>query len=188
MYSRSDKIVLVRRVFDRMGIRNLYAWTAMINGYVQNGDSSEAFVHFQDMQFKGGITPNRLSVISVLPGCSSFAGLMGGKQIHGYVIRNQLNSDSSMMSGYGLHGKGHDAVVLYDKMLQLGIKPGMVTVVGVLSACNRSGLVMKGLEIYHSAINDYGIEPSTEICACVVDLLGQSGLLHRALDLLKQCL
>ncbi|XP_059653102.1 pentatricopeptide repeat-containing protein At1g28690, mitochondrial-like [Cornus florida] len=221
MYSRNDKANVGRMVFDRMKCRNVFAWTAMFNGYVQSGASDEALVLFREMQVRDGIEPNRVSLVSILPACSSLAGLMGGKQIHGFAIRKELNHEitlcnalidmyskcgslkcarrvfnddsickdaiswSSMISGYGLHGEGQEAIVLFDKMLQLGIKPDMITIVGVLSACGRSGLVNEGLNIYSSVVNDYGIKPTLEICACVVDMLGRSGQLDRALEFIK---
>lgn len=221
MYSRDNKVVRSRRVFDQMKRRNVYAWTAMINGYVQNGDLDEAWVLFHEMQLKDGIEPNKVSLVSVLPTCSSLIGLSGGKQIHGFAIRKELNHDvslcnalidmyskcgsldcarrvfedssfnkdaiswSSIVSGYGLHGKGHEAVLLYNKMVCLGSKPDIITIVGVLSACGRSGLINEGLEIYNSVINTYRFKPTTEICACVVDMLGRAGQLDRALEFIK---
>lgn len=221
MYSKSGKVSMGRNVFDRMGSRNVYAWTAMINGYIENGDFEEALVLFQEMQLKDGIEPNKVSLVSVLPACGSYAGLMAGKQIHGYAIRKELTSDvalsnalidmyskcgslnsarqvfnegsfrkdaiswSSMISGYGLHGKGEEAVSLYNQMLLLGNKPDMITVVGVLSACGRSGLVNEGLSLYNTIKNEYGIKPTVEICACVVDMLGRSGQLDQALDFIQ---
>ena len=221
MYSRSNKVVVGRRVFDRMKSRNVFAWTAMINGYVEHGDSDEALNLFRDMQTIDGVEANRVSLISVLPACGSFSGLLTGRQIHGFSIRKELNNEvsicnalidmyskcgslnsarlvfeddslckdaitwSSMISGYGLHGKGQEAILLYDKMLQTGIKPDTITTVGVLSACSRSGLVKEGLNIYSSVIKNYGIEQTLEICACIVDMLGRAGLLDQALDFIK---
>nr|GEX35857.1 hypothetical protein [Tanacetum cinerariifolium] len=103
---------------------------------------------------------------------------------HGCFSKDAV-SWSSVISGYGLHGKGQEAVALYDKMLTSGIKPDAISVVGVLSACSRSGLVKKGLDVYDKAINVYGIEPTMEICSCVVDLLGRSGQLDEALSFIK---
>ncbi|XWS13945.1 hypothetical protein CRYUN_Cryun36dG0082400 [Craigia yunnanensis] len=92
---------------------------------------------------------------------------------------------SSIICGYGLHGKGEEAISLYDQMLLLGNKPDLITVVGVLSACGRSGLVNEGLSLYNSITNEYGMKPTLEICACIVDMLGRSGLLDQALDFIK---
>ncbi|XP_057428224.1 pentatricopeptide repeat-containing protein At3g12770-like [Lotus japonicus] len=221
MYSRSKKLVLSRRVFDQMKSRNLYVWTAMINGYVQNGAPEDALILLREMQMKDGMRPNKVSLISVLPACALLGGLIVGKQIHAFSTKVELNGDtslfnalidmyskcgsldyasrvfdnvsyfrdaitwSSMISAYGLHGRGEEAVVTYQKMLQLGIKPDMITVVSVLSACSKSGLVDEGMGIYNSLITRYQMKPTVEICACVVDMLGRSGQLDQALEFIK---
>ncbi|KAK9947736.1 hypothetical protein M0R45_003346 [Rubus argutus] len=89
-----------RRVFDRMKCRNVYAWTAMVNGYVQNGASDEALILFRKMQVEDGIQPNRVSLVSVLPACVIHAVLMGGKQIHGFAIRKEMNHDKFLTKGF----------------------------------------------------------------------------------------
>lgn len=222
MYSRSNKLVLSRRVFDQMKSRNIYVWTAMINGYVQNGAPEGALILFREMQRKDRIRPNRVSLVSVLPACGLLVGLMGGKQVHAFSIKMEFNDYislrnalidmyakcgsldyarrvfdngsyskdaitwSSIISAYGLHGKGQEALTTYYEMLQQGIKPDMITVVGVLSACCRSGLVDEGISIYNSLTTEYEMKPSVEICGCVVDLLGRSGQLDQALDFIRE--
>ncbi|KAJ1409488.1 Tetratricopeptide-like helical domain superfamily [Sesbania bispinosa] len=221
MYSRCNKIVLSRRVFDQMKCRNIYVWTAMINGYVQNGAPEDALILLHEMQMKDGMRPNKVSLVSVLPACGLLAGLTGGKQIHAFSIKMELNDDislcnalidmyskcgsleyarrvfdngsyfkdaitwSSMISAYGLHGRGEEAIITYYKMLQQGIQPDMITVVGVLSACSKSGLVDEGISIYNSLLTNYEMRPTVEICACVVDMLGRSGKLDQALQFIK---
>lgn len=221
MYCRNNKVTLGRQVFNQMKFRNVYAWTAMINGYTQSPDPDEALVLFRNMQVMDGIEPNKITLVSVLPACTVLGGLMTGNQIHGFAIRKELNRDvslsnalidmyskcgsldyamrvfedgsfckdaiswSSMISGCGLHGKGQEALHLYEKMLQLGMRPDNASVVGVLSACGRSGLVNEGLRIYTTLVKEYGLKPSLEICACVVDILGRSGQLELALDFIK---
>ncbi|KAF5202883.1 Pentatricopeptide repeat-containing protein [Thalictrum thalictroides] len=91
----------------------------------------------------------------------------------------------SMISGYGVNGKGGEAILLYKKMIQSGIKPNNITLVSVLSGCARSGMVTEGLDIYSSAINDHGILPTVEICSCMVDMLARSGQINRALEFIK---
>ncbi|TMW91101.1 hypothetical protein EJD97_014789 [Solanum chilense] len=220
MYSKSFRVELGRRVFDRLKCRNVFAWTAMINGYVLNGDFDEALLLFKAMQVEG-VEPNKVSLISIIPACCSFNRLKGGKQIHSFSSRRGLDHEvslcnalidmysksgslscarrvfehdcvtkdaiswSSMISAYSLHGNGQGAIILYEKMLQHGMKPDRITIVGVLSACARSGLVDKGIQIYSSAVNEYDLEPTLEICACIVDMLGKAGQFDRALDFIK---
>jgi pentatricopeptide repeat protein len=120
-----------------------------------------------------------VSLCNALIGTYSKCGSLDhAKQVfeHGSFHRDPI-SWSSMISGYGLQGKGEEAIFVYNKMLHLGNKSDMITIVGVLSACGRSGLVDEGLRIYKSTINEYRIKPTVEICACVVNMIGRSGQL-----------
>ncbi|KAI3676858.1 hypothetical protein L1987_86472 [Smallanthus sonchifolius] len=90
-----------------------------------------------------------------------------------------------MILGCGVHGEGQVAVALWDKMLANEVKPVAISVVGVLSVCSKSGLVEKGLDVYDKAINVYGLEPTVEMCSCVVDLLARSRQLNEALSFIK---
>ncbi|CAH9095145.1 unnamed protein product [Cuscuta epithymum] len=217
IYSKSGRVNPARKVFEQLTHRNVFAWTSIVNGYVQNSNFKEACQLFFNMQVEG-ITPNKVSLVCILPACSSMVSLKGGKQVHGFAIRQNLNKEvsfsnalvdmyfrtgsfksarlafehgstikdriswSSMILGYGLHGKGHEAISMFNQMLNTGIKPDMITAVGALSACARSGLVDEGIKIFDSALNDYGVKPSVEMCSCMVDLFGRSGQLDRALE------
>lgn len=92
---------------------------------------------------------------------------------------------SAMIMGYGLHGRGREAIDLYYAMKQHGVCPNDVTFVGLLTACNHSGLLEEGWELFHR-MRDYGIEPRHQHYACVVDLLGRSGNLERAYDFIMK--
>ncbi|KAK8936227.1 Pentatricopeptide repeat-containing protein [Platanthera zijinensis] len=89
---------------------------------------------------------------------------------------------SSVVSCYGIHGLGGEALSLFKKMCGLGIKVDCVTGVGVLSACSRAGLVKEGVDIFTWLVKDHGIFPSAEMCSCVVDILGRDGRMEEALQ------
>ncbi|KAK9087614.1 hypothetical protein Syun_030008 [Stephania yunnanensis] len=221
MYSRAKNVVAAWNVFDGMSSRNIVAWTCMITGCVHNGLSEKALMLFRKMQVVDGIEPNAVSLISVLPACSSLCSFMEGKQIHAFAIRKEISyalslrntlidmyakcgsldcarkvfdedqhvrdsiTWSLMIAAYGLHGDGDEAIYLFDNMLKLGIEPDNITIVGVLSACCRSGFLREGINIYKFLVMDFGISPTPEICSCVVDMLGRSGQLDRALEFIN---
>jgi len=220
MYSKVKRVDIGRQVFERMVFKNVVIWTAMINGYVENGEFEEALDLFRMMQ-QHGILPNKVSLISVLPAIGSLARLVEGKQVHAFAVRMELNHEtslnnalidmyskcgrldgakcvfddeswckdaiswSSMISCYGIHGKGEEAVILFNRMCSLGIKPDHIISVGILSACVRAGLVSVGLDIYNSLVKNHGVVPTVEICSCMVDMLGRAGRLPAALDFIE---
>ncbi|XP_028757953.1 pentatricopeptide repeat-containing protein At1g18485 [Neltuma alba] len=91
-----------------------------------------------------------------------------------------------LIAGYGIHGRGHEAIELFEMMQASGCKPDSLTFIGLLMACSHSGLVTEGLK-YHSQMQSlYGIEPKLEHYACVVDMLGRAGQLNEALKLVNE--
>ena len=61
-----------------------------------------------------------------------------------------------------------------------------ITLISVLSACSHGGLVEKGLTIFRSMKEKYGVEISQEHYSCVLDLLCRSGRMLEAYELFKE--
>ncbi|KAK9991281.1 hypothetical protein SO802_026266 [Lithocarpus litseifolius] len=105
------------------------------------------------------------------------------------VFRNmrELNlvTWTTLISCYGVHGKGEDSLALFKKMKDCGFKPNCVTLTAVLASCSHSGLIDQGRKIFDSISFEYGLKPSVEHYACMVDLLGRFGHLEEALGLVK---
>ena len=97
-----------------------------------------------------------------------------------HIEKPDLISWTAMIVSYAQHGKGADALKVYDLMRKEGIKPDSVTFVGVLSACSHNGMVEEGYFHLNSMAKEYGIEPGYYHYACMVDLLGRSGRLKEA--------
>lgn len=84
-----------------------------------------------------------------------------------------------------MHGKGEEALLLFQKMLDSGTKPNSVTFNGVLSGCSHSLLVDEGFLIFNS-IRDYSIEPDADHYSCIVDILSRAGRLEEAYDFIQK--
>ncbi|GLT67861.1 hypothetical protein SLA2020_401390 [Shorea laevis] len=93
---------------------------------------------------------------------------------------------NSMITGYGMHGQGHQALVVYSRMIKEGLKPNQTTFISLLSACSHSGLVEEGRILFHSMESDHKVRPTEKHYACYVDLLSRAGLLEEAEALIKQ--
>ncbi|WMV54726.1 hypothetical protein MTR67_048111 [Solanum verrucosum] len=91
-----------------------------------------------------------------------------------------------MSLGYGLHGMGRKAITLFYSLRQNSLEPVDVTFVAVLSTCNYTGFVNSGLQIFELMGEEYGIQPSAEHYACVVDMLGRVGRLDEAHNFAKK--
>lgn len=89
-----------------------------------------------------------------------------------------------MISGFVQHNNYKLALQCFKNMQQKGLKPDAVTFVCVLSACCHLGLRNEGCHHFKLMI-DHGIVPVHEHYNCMVDLLGRTGYLTDAKDLLQ---
>ncbi|KAJ8749188.1 hypothetical protein K2173_018659 [Erythroxylum novogranatense] len=105
------------------------------------------------------------------------------------VFERTLDKDvvlwTAMIVGYGLHGQGQESIKLFHAMRQAGVCANDVTFIGLLTACNHSGLVEEGWDLFN-CMRDFGIEPQQQHYASVVDLLGRAGQLDRAYNFIRE--
>lgn len=88
-----------------------------------------------------------------------------------------------MITGYGVHGYGDEALDTFSRMCQAQMVPNEISFVGLLSACSHAGLVKEGLEFLSEMESKYGVYPSIEHYTCVIDMLCRAGQLMEAYDL-----
>ncbi|PKI32143.1 hypothetical protein CRG98_047461, partial [Punica granatum] len=91
---------------------------------------------------------------------------------------------NTMIGGYGKHGRGNEALLLYREMEEQGTKPNGTTFIAILHACSHCGMVEEGKKVFHEMVHGLGLIPKVEHYGCMVDLLGRAGLLEEALELI----
>jgi len=92
---------------------------------------------------------------------------------------------TSLLTGYGMHGHGEEALQVFDEMRRAGWEPDGVTLVVVLYACSHTGMVERGMNYFNGMSEEFGVVPGVEHYACMVDLLGRAGRLDEALKLVE---
>ncbi|CAM8958875.1 unnamed protein product [Rhodiola kirilowii] len=95
-----------------------------------------------------------------------------------------LSCWNSMILGLAMNGYEDEAIGLFSRLKLLNLRPDEVSFVGVLTACNHSGLVNEALEYFSSMINTYSLQPSIKHYGCLVDALGRAGRLREAEELI----
>ncbi|KAL2526018.1 Pentatricopeptide repeat-containing protein [Abeliophyllum distichum] len=93
---------------------------------------------------------------------------------------------NTMISGFARHARPLEAMVLFEKMQQIGMYPNEVTYVSVLSACGHMGLVKKGRKYFDMMKKEHNLSPNIFHYSCMVDILGRTGLIDEAKDLIDK--
>lgn len=99
-------------------------------------------------------------------------------------VKNRV-SYTAMITGYGKHGLGKEAVFLFNKMLSENVRPDRITYLAILSACSHSGLVKECEEYFSQLSSGHWIKAEVEHYSCMVDLLGRAGRLTEARNLIE---
>lgn len=93
---------------------------------------------------------------------------------------------NTMLAGCAVHGHATRAVALFLQMQDNTVMVDGVSFLSVLSACRHSGLIEEGRKIFHSMRDNFHVEPKLEHFACMVDLLGRTGLFTEIMDLINE--
>lgn len=107
------------------------------------------------------------------------------RRIFNTIYAKTTISWNSMILGYAQNGKDLEALALYEEMLNNNIKPDSITFIGVLSACIHEGLTVRGEKYFHLMTEQYGITPTFDHYACLINLLGRSGCIKKAVEIIK---
>ncbi|OAY78079.1 putative pentatricopeptide repeat-containing protein [Ananas comosus] len=93
---------------------------------------------------------------------------------------------NAMVAAYAQNGLGKKAIEIFEEMLRSGVEPDLVTFLSVLSACSHSGLVDEGLWYFELMTREFGLNPTKDHYACVIDILGRVGRFDEVEKLLSQ--
>lgn len=92
---------------------------------------------------------------------------------------------NAMITGFSKHARPHEAMMLFEKMRQRGLRPNEVSYVSVLSACSHVGLVEEGRGYFDLLSRDAAVRPNVLHYSCMVDVLGRAGRIDEAWELIR---
>ncbi|KAH7290147.1 hypothetical protein KP509_30G033800 [Ceratopteris richardii] len=93
MYSRFKLLQVAQDVFNGIPYPDVILWTALINGYVENGYGVLALHYFERMQSEG-MPPNSATYVCALKACGSIQAADKGQEIHVEIDKQGLLSNN----------------------------------------------------------------------------------------------
>uniref|UniRef100_A0A1D1YF13 Pentatricopeptide repeat-containing protein At5g66520 n=1 Tax=Anthurium amnicola TaxID=1678845 RepID=A0A1D1YF13_9ARAE len=135
IYASCGRLPIARDVFERIPVKNIVAWNAMIKGYGMHGHAPEALHLFSEM-LSTGLHPDGICFLSVLSACSH-AGLVDkGWEIFRlmgeYGVEKGEVHYGCMVDLLGRAGRLQEAVELISS---ISTKPGKAVWGALLGAC-----------------------------------------------------
>lgn len=138
MYAKSGALSYARLVFDRLGKRNVWTWSAMILGLAQHGFANEGLELFAKMM-KSSICPNYITFLGVLCACSHAGLVQDGyryffdmEHVHG--IKPMMIHYGAMVDILARAGRLSEAYTFINNM---PVEPDPIVWRTLLSACSN---------------------------------------------------
>ncbi|KAJ9170306.1 hypothetical protein P3X46_018423 [Hevea brasiliensis] len=151
MYSKSGDVYSARCLFDSICNRSCVTWTAMISGYAKKGDMDEALNLFNAME-AAGETPDLVTVLSMISGCSQ-TGILGvGKWIDAYANSNCLKHNvvvcNALIDMYAKCGSICDARDIFNTMPNKTVVSWTTMIAGFA----LNGLFEEALDLFYRMV------------------------------------
>ncbi|CAN6834734.1 unnamed protein product [Brassica oleracea var. botrytis] len=134
---------------------------------------------------KHGIRLNFYVTSALIHMYSKCGDLEKAREVFSSVERRDVFVWSAMIGGLAMHGCGNEALDMFYKMQEANVKPNGVTFTNVFCACSHSGLVDEAELLFKEMESSYGIVPQEKHYACIVDVLGRSGYLEKAVKFIE---
>ncbi|KAJ3698032.1 hypothetical protein LUZ61_001737 [Rhynchospora tenuis] len=140
MYSKCGRIDLAREIFDKMPIRGVISWTAMINAYANHGQPNDALNMFHSM-INEGIRPNSFTFLAVLVACGH-SGLVDDGLSHFSSMRKDYNIPPTLehcACVVDMLGRAGKVLEAYDFIKKMDMNPDRGVWGALLGACRMHG-------------------------------------------------
>ncbi|KAG0576130.1 hypothetical protein KC19_5G058200 [Ceratodon purpureus] len=95
MYAKCGRVEDAHQLLENMNERDVVSFTAVVSGYVQQGQFREALIVFHKMQ-REGVLPNTAAFLSVLKACAGLRSYAEGRRIHASIVEAGLTGESNL--------------------------------------------------------------------------------------------
>ncbi|KAJ9174203.1 hypothetical protein P3X46_017254 [Hevea brasiliensis] len=146
MYVKCGVIRDARSVFDKLSSIDLVSWTAMIVGYTQSGFSNEALKLFMNKKWVD-ISPNNVTIVSVLSACAQLGNLNLGRSVHGLGIKLGFEEPAVVNALVDMYAKcrmNRDARYIFETVSDKDV----VAWNSIISGYNQNGSAYEALELF----------------------------------------
>ncbi|XP_031248987.1 pentatricopeptide repeat-containing protein At3g49740-like [Pistacia vera] len=174
-YSKHEQIKHAYQIFHDMSYRNLVTWNTIISGFLLNSFPVQGLEQFCKLLMSDA-RPDVYTLTIVLSICASLSSLRHGKQVHGYILRYNLFSKTSLgnalISMYTKCGNLNCSVRVFNEM----IEKDTVSWNALISAYAQHGEGKEAISCFEAMQDAVGLIPDHATFTAVLSACSHAGL------------
>jgi pentatricopeptide repeat protein len=174
----SEAIALLKNQLQQGITVDSYMYIKVLKQCSKQKDPTAA-KHVHDCIIKSGMEQNFYVVNNLLSTYINCGRLQDANQAFVELAKKDVSSWNIMIGGYARQNRTKDAMEVFNKMIQEGVKPNEITYLSILKACaNPSGLKW-GKEV-HSHISHGGLESDVCVGTALLKMYAKCGCIKEA--------
>ncbi|GFZ11125.1 tetratricopeptide repeat (TPR)-like superfamily protein [Actinidia rufa] len=147
MYAKCDLLNSAKTAFYQIESPDLVSWNAIIAGFAYGGDIDEAMLLFSQMRHLG-LSPDDITVRSLLSACTSPATLNQGMQIHSYINKVGFDLDIAVCNTLlSMYAKCSELCGTFKMFNEMRSNADLVSWNIILTACMQHNQVWEVLSL-----------------------------------------
>ncbi|KAF5958973.1 hypothetical protein HYC85_000182 [Camellia sinensis] len=191
LYGKCKWVEDALKIFEMMPEKDIFSWNSILCVQEQFGDHGGT-LRFFDRMLRAGVKPDLVTVTTVLPACTHLAALMHGREIHGYMIVNELEKDgddkdddvyvkNAVMDMYVKCGSMREARLVFDKMNYKDVASWNIMIMGY----GMHGFGGEALDMFHGMC-EAQLRPDEVTFVGVLSACSHVGLVSQGQEFLVQ--
>ena len=177
-YTKSGSLVAAEKLMKRLSCRNVVSWTSLISGCVFNGRVEKALRFFVEMQ-EDGVSPNAITILSILQACSLVNERRVFQWVHGLVMKAKCRENvfviNSLVEMYSINGYFKEAFQVFCEFCFEGDGKyvSAETIATLVQRCSHSKCLKLGEQI-HGYLFKHGFFPCTILENSLIDMYSEN--------------
>ncbi|XP_075517936.1 pentatricopeptide repeat-containing protein At4g39952, mitochondrial [Primulina tabacum] len=169
MYSKCGSVRDAFLVFDDIPVKDVVAWTALVIGYVQNGEGEKGLECLCKMHGVGGYgeRPNFRTLEGGFQACGDVNALLEGRCLHGLALKSGIVSStviqSTILSMYSKCGSIEDAHVAFREVAC----KDLFSWTSMICVHARAGSIEECFRIF-MRMQASGVSPDGKLLSCLL--------------------
>ncbi|XP_027356317.1 putative pentatricopeptide repeat-containing protein At3g15130 [Abrus precatorius] len=185
MYAKCGTVDLACYVFDRMPQRSVVSWTALMCGYLQNGDAKTSLLLFSKMG-RSDVKPNEFTLSTSLKASGVLGIPENGMQIHGLCAKSNFDWVSvvgnSIIDMYSKCGRVSEAARVFTTLPVRNVISWNAMIAGYTNGRNGEEALnlFSKMQEKGEVPDGYTYSSTLKACTCV-GAIGEGMQIHAAL-------
>ncbi|KAG6702507.1 hypothetical protein I3842_07G037100 [Carya illinoinensis] len=174
-YFKHGKVKQAYQIFHDTYPRNLISWNGIIAGSMLTGCPIQGLEQFSEL-VKTELRPDVYTLSLILSICASISSLQHGRQVHGYILRFRLFSETSLgnalVTMYAKCGALDRSLRLFNAM----VEKDTVSWNALISAYAQHGQGKDAVNCFEAMQDSFRVKPDQATFTAVLSACSHAGL------------